>query len=264
MYCRGILVKRLEESSLYDWNFEHVKLNRDRNIPDSWDLRRRMSKAIDVACLQEKGEQISRAILRSPNSLEAKSWATRFPSDEAAGVFAEAFRSLYGDNACTSVGRQSQNSEAEARGHAVVPLPKDLVDVVSQGGIKNAGEVVPRTSHLTLVPTQFYADFENEFNELRHVLDVIGCGAGGISIFIFEPHASTLGSYDAHGIWLSRKLFEPGARFERLRTLLHELGHSKGGDDETRTFENSLDWIAGKLAEKLLDERAVAKGPTQS
>ena len=117
------------------------------------------------------------------------------------------------------------------------------------GQVQRASDVLLKSDSLTQVNHDAY---RQEIEELSIVLDWINCGS--TSFHVFQDNDRTMGAYDQHGVWLNENLFTPGMRFERIRTMLHEMGHAKGGDDATTEFEWSLDYIAAKLAERLLDK----------
>jgi len=90
-------------------------------------------------------------------------------------------------------------------------------------------------------------------NEVRIIADIIGVPCF-VTAFVDDDKTYGLAKTGINRaeVWLNERLFQPGQRLLRLRTICHELGHIKGGGDADIEFECSLDLIAGKLAEYVI------------
>ena len=252
VYCRGILVATIDDKSIYDWNLRDVKLNRDRDVVESFSLRceiaRILSRELDGDPL------LADEIVNAPSCLEMRALETSYPSEAARMALKYAFHRRHGENAVLSTPGGNHNACAAAKGLEVVPASTEFSYLLETAGVKKSSDVVLKSDQLQAVGTEPYAD---ALSELAELLDVIGVGAE--SFHVFADDGEHAGAYDRHGVWLNENLFAPGRRFERIRTMLHEMAHAKGGGDASIAFEHSLDFIAGKLGEALLNERVVRR-----
>jgi len=125
--------------------------------------------------------------------------------------------------------------------------------ILGSGVVKSAFDVLPKDRNLSTLP-QSEVRFAAELAELRSLLDVARVAA---SVQVFPDNGSHLGmcvvTSGGATVWINEKLFMPGQRFERIRTMIHEVAHAKGGDDGSVRFEYSLDYLGGTFAEAYLD-----------
>jgi hypothetical protein len=250
VFVKGIFITRVPEFSLFDWNIETCTLNRDRSVPDAWSLRRNIGRLIAKQIETDPG--LADKLLDKPESYEAKAVDSAWPNREQKEALASAARRKFGDNMVLAASDMSVNALASYKGFSPVALPdhiaSNLVDVMDKA--TDMVSKVDRLEQSTFTPS------DGDLRELHRLADILGIPC---EIFVCVDNNKHLGAaaWNDRGmarVWLSEKLFVPGARFERIRTMLHELGHLKDkGDDGTVEFEASLDWIAAKLAEFILN-----------
>lgn len=248
LYVRGIFITHWSrEDSLYDWNLDRVRLNRDRNVPDHWSVRTAIARFIDAAI--QTDETKADEILRNPNSFEAQALKTVYMSDGGKAALVHAFERRYGANAVIAASVAADNQAATARGYQFVAIPEAIAEHLKGGGVKTATDVVPKTDHLVQVENAEEV-YGATLAKLRRVMDIIGVQA---ELLVFEDDRRFDGraemSTGCLRVWLNRKFFDNNDAHGLMSTLCHELAHIKDrASDATLEFERSLDWIAGKLA----------------
>jgi hypothetical protein len=246
VFVKGILIKRVPESSFYDWNLKRCKLNRDRTVPDSYDMMRSIGTYVKDE-IEAGDEAWALKVLESPDQYESKSVARGYCGPGVRNTMTRVFIKKYGENAILASADQRINSLAAYKGSRVIPLDSSLQEILD---VKHAHEVVGKADRL--IPSEVEPD-PAMIAELEFFRDVLGMP---FTIQPFKYDGNTLGAAkikdSAAIVWICESLFVPGMREERLQTLFHELGHLKGGNDCGAEFEASLHTIAAKLGERLL------------
>lgn len=261
IYVRGILIKRIDESSLYDWNVEHVKLNRDRSVPDAWDLKYRIGKMVDH--FLTKDNAFADEIVRG-DSYESKALEAVYQSDEGKAALKRAFERKYGSAAVLATSNSMSNQQAAARGHSAVAISSGLASALVDAGVKRATDVVDKSDNFKQVPPdQIDPTMMAEVTALIDLLEIPA------EIRVFEDNRVDAGRavFNLSGttviVWLNENLFQPGQRRLRLSTVCHELAHIKSKDtDGTLGFEYTLDEICGRLATAYFNLRFSSAAPS--
>lgn len=241
LYNRGLYVTTLKERSLYDWNL-NTRLNRDRNIPDMWDVKWHMGHTIDRLLCKgtDRSCDLADEILANPESLEfAALKVITLSADANAALKAAVFR-RFGDTAVIASHNSNRNSLAAARGHKVVEmhgLPLSL---------KSADEVVEVSDELTQIDLPTPAPISLLLSALR-------CPAE-IRWFTNDTKLGLADYTDAHRvIWLNADLAQPGREETLYGTLVHEAAHLQSkASDGSIDFEEALSDLSGRLAVALI------------
>jgi hypothetical protein len=249
VFAKGVHITTLEEPCLFDWNLEHLKLNRDRTIPDTYAIRSGVGSFI-TSQLWLGSEEWADRLLEHQNSYEAQSLRSTWLGDKGKKMMTGAFYRKYGENAVLASSDTSRNQLAAARGYKPIVLPDHIATELTAKSVDDVITVADR-----LIPSDITIG-DAMMAELNYVVDRLNIPC---LIQICKDDGEHMGFAQIQGgmvnVWLNETLFMPGKRKDRLRTLCHELGHIQGGTDGDLKFEHSLDGIAGELAGALLDSR---------
>jgi len=232
LFSKGVFITEIKEKALYNWNINDLKLNRDRSIPNMFDVKWMISSYLG----DHMDIELAKQILTATDSFEflcLKTYSTTGSSE----VLRDAFYEMYGDNAVIASKDHQENAIAAYKGHKVVQLDLDLKLV------QNASDIVNHHDRYESVDT---AQYLNQIKELEKLADIVEIGPVVFEVFKADP--KTMGYHEGSTIGINERLFLPGQRMERLSTYLHELAHHKGGGDASIKFEDSLGYICGKLA----------------
>jgi hypothetical protein len=266
IFCKGIFIQKVTAvSSLFHYNLNSLKLNRDRSMAENWSLYYEVASFL----LKAMDDDIADALLASPEAWE-NDCLERYGSTyekKPKQILAAAFRRRYGDAAVLATGKGHADEAATLRGNKVVHMVSGLAtllkDLPSGGadpkldGIQTSTDVLPKDEGYVSIPDAH--KYAAEIGELRRLMDILQVPAQ-LDIFP-DSGQKTLGlcviRQGVPLVWLNERLFAPGQRFERIRTLIHELAHADdAGDDASMLFEMSLDKLAARLALNSLDRGA--------
>jgi hypothetical protein len=249
IFCKGIWIAALDvKDALFSYNLNDIELNRDRSHADPYSIRTAVARLLDDTMDDEMANQL----IHNGHSWESDAcvnrWNLSTPSRDA---LASAMFRKYGEKVVLNTGPDSATA-AEELGYKVVHLG-DGVREALVGKVPLDSEVLARQSGLSEVaPRGRHIEMLDECNKLITMVNV----PAAIKLF-----ADTVGGIlgkadtDTQTIWLNERLFHTDNRFERIRTVIHELAHiQSGGSDISRSFENSLDLIGGQLAIIALDK----------
>ncbi len=243
LFSKGVFIQERDEESVWDWNL-NLKLNRDRNQAENWELAYEISRYFRTSGTQEDFEKI----LTHPECFEIKNLNLYYSSTRKDEMIA-AFHAVFGQKAVLPSTRGYTNQLAIIKGFEIVNCPGNL----ERWGVPTADDVIPKMGGFkeVTVPAKFLA-------EAAEVLDILEVPA--IIKFFEDFHEAPEGEavVDNGNIvcWLNEHLLMPGRRSLRLSTIAHELAHikSKAGDTSIN-FEYSLTMFCGKLLEKLIERR---------
>jgi hypothetical protein len=253
LYNQGILIDKFPEfKSRYHWNFGpgKIELNRDRSIPNMWNVRSAIRSHLDCNMTQE----LATELLRHPETEEARAVGEcSYLYQRTKDTMKAAFHAIHGEKAVIQSEKSYTNIRAEGKGLIPVPLADVFREAFSRV-VPTADEAVTQSDLLTRVNNPTHEPY---LAEVARVMDILDIPA---EVRVFEDrddgtngHAEWSGDGKLAIIWLNERLMAPGHRTERIRVAIHELAHVDGkAGDESHQFEMSLDSIAAKLAIKLL------------
>jgi len=267
IFCKGIFICEVANvDSLYNYNLNSLTLNRDRTVATGESL----PYGVAGLLLYHMTEDIADELMAAPQCWEVltclKSYGTPYNS-KPKEMLAVAFRKRYGNDAVTAVTKPTTNLLAAARGFDVIHLPEPLAALVCDAPltptdlmaarVRTASTCLPKDTGFTSIASP-NALYHAELAELAAIMDITQVTA---EVCIFNDESKKIDGMcmvnaDGCRIWLQEKLFAPGQRLERLRTMFHELAHHRADDDATPDFEFTLDLLGGKLACHILDQRA--------
>jgi hypothetical protein len=243
VYSHGVWICNIGSKSLWDWNLNSLKINRDRSLVSQYDV------AYAVSCwLDNHGEpEHFDTIINTPNCVEATD-ASQYMIKSARGKLAEAFTRIYGEKAVISSKDARTDNKAINAGYRVVNLP-DSLSFLKEHGIKDAYTCLPPEDALDAIDVEPYLA---KIKMIRAIVDKHACA--NLKVCVFEGQETMLGmaQKDDNTIWLNKILFE-GSDRDLLSTYIHEQAHMVSkADDGTVEFEYGLDRIAGSLAYEMM------------
>jgi hypothetical protein len=246
VYCKGVFISEIKDApSIWDWNLNSLKINRDRAVVSGFDVRWRVSEVLRYCT----DEEVWRKIFSNRQSFETNAVKSGYGgSVDSMAAALSAWKHTFGEKAVIASEQDVINQTAAAKGYSVV-----IFDRFTDFGIPTAESVVNVSETFTEVIAPKHVR-----NEIEQALDLLEVPA---TVRFFEPGInSPLGQAVLEAnqllIWLSGNLLKPGNRAERLSTLAHEIAHvsSKAGD-ATLEFEQKLDKMVGKLLVMILERR---------
>lgn len=244
VYCKNVYITDVQEISLYDWNLKDLKLNRDRNIPDSWSLKSGICKVLQAAIVADY--RVAMQLMENQSAYESSTIGHVWETEELMDCFTKAFEELYGDKAVVSSGNAKIDELAAYKGYTVVPFISAFNRSVSK--IKTAEQVITEVD--VYKPIENPEKYEPQLAELRKLSKMLDTYA---TVEIYESHPKTRGyySHNRNIIGISECQFKDPK--DLYGTYLHELAHQKSdATDATIKFEHTLTNLCGELAEKLL------------
>lgn len=149
IYKKGVLVSRVEEDSVFDYNLgDELTLDESRNA-QVWDVRYSCSKAISTA---EAGDlaKILKAQIEGRKLFESK-FETHYVCDEheaqdkkksKAEKFQAAFKTIAGKNAVLVSGKKAVSDFVEKKGFVPVKIEGNWFQILEKFGITTENEVL--------------------------------------------------------------------------------------------------------------------------
>jgi hypothetical protein len=254
LFVRGLYVCALDEPGgskwAYGYDLYNVSLDRDRNIPDRWELRVQVREVLEAAIGDESiGENGLLAILSS-DSAESVEVFAKLPEYESANAahrsMAKLFEAMHGADSvpCTT---DAERLQAEAYGLVGVLVEKGLRTVVE----KARGTFDSRLAAKGTTPNRVWDWSEltdPEVHTLMWALETVAaakttkrCGnlmkLGFVRVVDFQSN-KLHGTYSVSGICLARHLLKD--KRSVLNTLVHEVGHWVGGADGTVQHRDNM------------------------
>lgn len=255
VYCKGVWIMQRDSNSLFDWNIDELELNRDRSAIASGSITNYITNhGIDAMT----DEQLERVVQSDGNNDETSAiewvWKTS-TRDRIIG----AFERVYGASALMSVDTENNailDERATQQGYTVARVSLDTADALRQIGVKETKKLALSSDGLIPVDSKKYA---SEIKYLRKLDSFIGAPNFSLSIFQVDANKTINGLAEISEcrIWLSEQLFIAKDMHRLVQVYLHEVAHLlSGADDGTRTFEDSLDWVAATFAIKFLEAQS--------
>ncbi len=175
IYKKGVLVKVLNEPSVFDYNLgEELRLDESRNA-SSWDVKYAMSKALSAAPAGDLAVVI-KAVATAGNraalvetSLSADDLKDRWNDDTKVARqerWQEAFRLVAGVQGVASAGLAGVASHIEAKGFEPFVMPSNWVDVLKDMGAPNEDEVLSASEKAGEVLSEPTADMVAALDEV--------------------------------------------------------------------------------------------------
>lgn len=245
IFSKNVLICKLSETALYDWNLERLKINRDRSIPDSYSVK---TNIMNWLAKNGKDEHFDKIITHS-DCYEAQCLRDTWAPSSLRSQLKAAFVRVHGEKAILAVDNQHANTLASYKGHIVVSASMTIKDLLEEY-VQNSNTVLTMSDTYKTKPL----GEGTKQDMIRKFADIIGCSA---PIVVFEPvnPEDKLGYYESttDTIGLSSILFQAGNQQTLFGTYIHEAAHWRSqGTDATIIFEHALTEYAGLLCVTML------------
>lgn len=247
VYSKGVYITFKKCESIWDWNLNSLRVNRDRSMVSELDLVLAIGNYLRANITSDQAEQM----IRCDDSFESNTVLYWVSGGLLPQSLRDAFYRVHGNKACIASENAVANIKVKSNGYEPVTVNKHLAKVLDEGGVPTASSLIPRDYDLEPVPSDQYQAQIARLKSLDKLISAPGC-----SVCVFATRNDALkgrASTDDCRIWLSEQLFSPGNEQELVRTYLHEMGHiMSSAGDATVEFEHVLDGIAGRLAMHIL------------
>lgn len=253
VYCKGVWICQHNANSLFDWNIDELKLNRDRSAVAGYG----MTTYISSYGLKHLTEDQWLQVVKSDGvNVEIQSLEYTSIADNKQKV-RTAWETAYGSNAimsCDIADNAMLESRAKQSGMRVVSVSVPSYQAFRNCGIRSVDELKLSSDGFESIDTEPYKKL---IKQLRKLDPIIGAPTFSLSVFKVNANKDINGMADMaeNRVWVSEALFIAGDMHRLVQVYLHEVAHLLcGQNDGTRSFENSLDWIAATFAMKVLDK----------
>lgn len=253
LFVKGIFIASDIADSIWNWNLSRVTINRDRSMPDSSSVRWQI-----VYWLAEHGtdEQFDRIVAHGSPVIETDYMQHTARSGLLEKLTAAA-RRKWGQKICLSCEDHKANANAKAKGYTLVSTYENLAYALLAAGVPTSTSIPQDRITPKAVDS---ARYKPQIERLRQVSDIVNIEAPTVCVFSIQDVAILGLAERLDGrLWLSESLFAKGNEFELVRTYLHELAHFiSEAADETRSFENALDWLTASFAMMAIGDKVSA------
>lgn len=254
IFNKGVFVTQIfgEDSLWSSFNFDDLKINRDRSMVDRSDLFYAMARWMMKNCTVDMAMALienNRLMQFNHITLHKLKYGDHSDPEFVAArkCWFDAFKKLYGKNAIIAhPDDHDLNARLRARGMVPKKLDSDLAQALIICGVTNAAELA------NSLGDPFESVDSSPYNEvlsrLRKIADVLVAPNHTVGVFAnrdvkFQGYAKIADNQ----VWIREDIIERND-FETVRVYLHELAHIVSGkQDCCREFEHTLDGFSAKL-----------------
>lgn len=253
VFCKGVFVTDLSNDSIWNWNLDGLKINRDRSMVNTSEVTYSIREWLQANITPE----IADTMLSNPDTLESDNVLAWMVGGKTVEAMRAAFARRHGEKSCIGTGIPKVDAQAERQGYTVAQgISAGMESCLRNAGVPKSDKVIPKGFDFEQVDGEPYRAQLAELKKLDSIIAAPGCG-----VFIYanrEESRKGMAIVADRRIWLSQSLFSEGNELELVRTYLHEMAHLIcGHDDETAEFEFALDGIAGRLGVQVLSGRSL-------
>lgn len=247
IFVKGIFVSLVDAESIWNWNLNKLKVNRDRSMVSTRDICYKIGDWLEDHMTEDMADKI---VAAEGGEIEGGRALELYHGGNTRRFLPVAFKRLHGDHVVIESDTVSNNERARADGMNPV--------AVSFGMRRALGKSIPSADAWKIKIGQWqsldFAPFKSQIDKLRTLDKLID--APLVKVCVFEPDDDALYGYADRAeriIWLSKRLFADGGALLLTRTYLHEMAHIiSQAEDCTRKFEDTLDDLNGRLAMHIL------------
>lgn len=248
IFCKGVWIMNLPvQDAMYSYNLNDIPLNRDRSHANVTTVQSQIGRLL----LDTLDEPSAIKLFNRTGSWEDKECLTRayfHCSTEAHMLLAKTFTALYGDKAVLLTDVLNHERIA-GYGYKPVSVGEGLTMLLS-GYVTTDEQILAQSHALEEVP--FDGKWASVFAELNLFASLLEMPFVEFKVFR-DDRGELYGKADGHTVWLNERYMRDDLRFERIRTVFHELAHiQSGATDGTTSFEAGLDLLGAKLALEVL------------
>lgn len=246
LYSKGIWVCTLPDRYFFGYDFDRLRLDRDRRVADPWQLKDRIQEALEAAC---RRKAVSPKTLYSLLSVEDEPWTeAAVLADQAlynsltalSDTITEEFQ-----KECKKEGKSedtlpvSNMAESHQARHMAVDA-KVVAPVIRKLVEKKTGRLVDKLSERGTDAKKLWTAtdlIEDELALLEWGVKLVASAEDWVSyenIQVVDFYGDFAGSFDtgSRRVRLSREIL--GDPRELIETLIHEVAHLYGTDGSTQ------------------------------
>jgi len=270
VFARGIYVRDMDDLK-YGFDLKHIKLDRDRTIPDPWDLKWEMSQIIGEATNRDKMKPAETLELIEKRSDETRSLRYTLTTETKKKV-TKAFKDKHGDDVCVAdTGEEA--AAVEKRGGKAVVVDDDMKAVLAVESVIDDEEEKPKkvkTARTWLkekneAETRVVQARELNIDE-RHALDlatrmILLTGNNDDNIYVVEgPEFKEIEFFYKNetrpdGYYIPREILTKGEDYTAAAVVLQVIGNVSNSDpvgDVAKLFGPIL--FKTSVIDKMLEE----------
>jgi hypothetical protein len=252
IYKKGVLVSRVEEESVFDYNLgDELSLDESRNA-QVWDVRYACSKAIGTA---EAGDlaKILKAQIENRKVFESKfetsyvhnEYDNKDVKDKRKEKFQAAFKTVAGNNAVLVSGKKAVSDFVQKKGFEPVKIEGNWFQTLQQLGITTEDNVLDGLEKEGFAESEASPDMLKALDMVWNLLETYGKlnGREKPPVKGFNPimsaEAQTGGMYYKGTVYIHTDHATMG--YMLLKVMLEEVSHhTTGATDMSRDLQDYL------------------------
>jgi len=252
IYKKGVLVSRVEEESVFDYNLgDELALDESRNA-QVWDVRYACSKAISTAEAGDlakilKSQIEGRKVFES--KLETSYVHNEYDNKEVkktrSDKFKAAFKTVAGDNAVLVSGKKAVSDFVQKKGFEPVKIEGNWFQTLQQLGIQTEDDVLDGLEKEGFTESEATPDTLKALDMVWNLLETYGKlnGREKPPVKCFNPimsgEAQTGGMYKNGIVYIHTDHATMG--YTLLKAMLEEVAHhTTGATDMSRDLQDYL------------------------
>jgi hypothetical protein len=233
LFCKGIYIQDLKEDYRFGYDIPSIRLDRDRGIAASWDVKWQTRSILDFAAAKNAiaPRDVFDLVVKGSSDLDVDSNTAKIYCKSLCLATSSEFKSRYGDDAVPVISVEGIREVERFGSTPVVVSPTTLSFLDYSVSKLEDLRVRRRADYEQLVQPSELSHDERE--ALDFACGMLGVGLPGsesrVVVVVFRD-ANMLGMFlpDFSMVYIAKKCLTD--RWLTLRTLVHEFAHAEGGD----------------------------------
>lgn len=245
VYVMGVFAQKF--NALWGYNFRTKNMmNRDRSLLNQWDVENAIGNALARSKTATIMDRYFENADRDSQKLEHRAYFN--PQNREA--WRNAMKRRWPGKICLSDG--NGDSRAVYLRYRVVDVSGAVARLMQILGVKYANQVAPKKKVARNVKV---TDLPTDEQQVLDIVKRLGkkMVPGSWWVQVVEKNDERLGCQDRNRIEISREQLKTVRT--AAGTLMHELGHYKGGNDCSSLFEGNLTRLLGQLVKMYLSKK---------
>lgn len=262
VYCQDVLIHHRDDESMFDYCFDRIDLNEERNVKSEWD----MNWNIAYSVIRLDDEDLIKKVIQSAVTSAKYEWNPSVASHYGSSTFTmnwqNIFADMYGDNAViypmNTMGGAIDGSLKLRGMKGIGVATDDAYKLLSGSGIKNYTSVLGEEAEYEIdydidkypvlkQAVAFVKAAEQAFGKYEDRVSIL-CGDAARECRGLTLNKGT----DKCMILVSEDHLQSGSLTDIIATLIHEYDHASTGigdgySDEGRKFRDLADKRIGKM-----------------